>query len=154
MTGIREGLDFFHQRGVDRDHLLAILDKLAPGEDLSDIEYAELTGEAQDAINQLRAAAGDPVSTEEQAAREQVSQLNAGDGQPQVPGPVPPGESLDPAINNAHANGAEVQPIPNAPAGEGQVQRIPNAPTGDGQVQPLDAGTQNASDPGDVPPAA
>jgi hypothetical protein len=57
LTGVREGIAWFRDRGLARDKLIEMLDACeAEGRDLTDIEYAQLAGTAQDAINRLLAA--------------------------------------------------------------------------------------------------
>lgn len=107
LVGIREGIAWYRERGVLRDELIDLLDRIdamqeaeneAAAEegrepvkvDLSDIEYAELAGGAQDAIGRLLAAS------------------EAAEAADQVPDPVPPaGDQGEGGENNAAGDGDE-----------------------------------------------
>lgn len=90
ITGIREGIAWFRERGVLRDELLALLDQAeAEGRDLTDLEYAALAGGAQDAIDELLQAG---------------MQARAG-----VPAPVPPAADVGGA-NDAGGADAGITP--------------------------------------------
>ena len=56
LTTVREGIAWFRERGVARDELIALLDEVGDDGDLSDIQYAEIAGGAQDAIDRLMGA--------------------------------------------------------------------------------------------------
>ncbi len=59
LNGLREGIAWFRDRGMKRDELLALLDEVGEGGDLADIQYAEIAGGAQDAIDRLMGAVDD-----------------------------------------------------------------------------------------------
>lgn len=60
LTAVREGIAWFQARGVAREQLLAQLDQIEDQDrDFTDLEYAAMAGQAQDAIARLLAASDD-----------------------------------------------------------------------------------------------
>lgn len=60
LLAVRAGIEWFQARGVARDQLLAQLDQLEDQDrDFTDLEYAAMAGQAQDAIARLLAASDD-----------------------------------------------------------------------------------------------